>query len=90
MAAFVEITPLDPSDPDDAPERLRGLTEIESCYSIAGDASYLLLVRVATPRELEDLLQKIRGTAGVRTRTTVVLSTPFEGRAPRAKESAGE
>ena len=81
IAAFIEITPLDPSAPDDAPDRLRQFSEIESCYSVAGESSYLLLVRVATPLRLEELLQKIRSAAGVSTRTTVVLSTPFEGRA---------
>jgi hypothetical protein len=30
----------------------------------------------------EDLLQEIRAAAGVSTRTTIVLSTPYEGRAP--------
>lgn len=86
LAAFVEITPLDPSAPDDAPDKLRHLPQIESCYSIAGDASYILLVRVPTPGALEDLLHSIRSTAGVSTRTTIVLSTPFEGRPPAAVE----
>jgi Lrp/AsnC family leucine-responsive transcriptional regulator len=38
-------------------------------------------VRVAGPGQLEALLQDIRAAAGVRTRTTVVLSTPWESRA---------
>ena len=32
---------------------------------------------------LEHLLTRIRGLAGVSTRTTVVLSTPYEARPPR-------
>ncbi|WP_211291275.1 Lrp/AsnC family transcriptional regulator [Kineococcus xinjiangensis] len=80
LAAFVAITPLDPAQPDDAPERLMSLPAIEACYSVAGDESYLLLVRVASPRALEELLAAIRATANVRTRTTVVLSTAFERR----------
>jgi Lrp/AsnC family leucine-responsive transcriptional regulator len=83
LAAFVAIRPLDPSQPDDAPERLAALPEIESCYSVAGEDFYLLLVRVANPAALERLLQEIRKAANVTTRTTVVLSTPYEGRAPR-------
>ena len=39
LAAFVEITPLDPAQPDNAPELLEHLSEIEACHSIAGDAS---------------------------------------------------
>jgi Lrp/AsnC family transcriptional regulator, leucine-responsive regulatory protein len=83
LSAFVAIRPLDPSQPDDAPERLAQLPEIESCYSVAGDDFYLLLVRVASPVDLERLLQQIRSAANVTTRTTVVLSTPYEARPPR-------
>ena len=38
VTAFVAIKPFDPSQPDDAPERLRHIEEIISCYSVAGDA----------------------------------------------------
>jgi Lrp/AsnC family transcriptional regulator, leucine-responsive regulatory protein len=85
MSAFVAIRPIDPSQPDDAPDRLAGLPEIEACYSVAGDDFYLLLVRVANPADLERLLQEIRKAANVSTRTTVVLSIPYEGRPPQIK-----
>jgi Lrp/AsnC family leucine-responsive transcriptional regulator len=80
LAAFVEITPLDPAQPDNAPELLEHLTEIEACHSIAGDAAYILFVRVATPRHLESLIRDIRAAASVNTRTTVVLQTFYENR----------
>lgn len=83
LTAFVAIRPLDPSQADDAPDRLASLPEIEACYSVAGDDHYLLLVRVHGPLDLERLLQEIRLAANVTTRTTVVLSTPYEGRPPR-------
>ncbi|HLT09864.1 MAG TPA: Lrp/AsnC family transcriptional regulator [Micromonosporaceae bacterium] len=83
LTAFVAIRPLDPSQADDAPERLAHLPEIEACYSVAGEDHYLLLVRVPNPAELERLLQDIRSAANVSTRTTVVLSTPYEGRPPK-------
>ncbi|PZM88714.1 MAG: AsnC family transcriptional regulator [Actinobacteria bacterium] len=83
LTAFVAIRPIDPAQPDDAPERLAHLPEIDSCYSVAGEDFYLLLVRVSSPAELERLLQEIRTAANVTTRTTVVLSTPFEGRPPK-------
>jgi Lrp/AsnC family transcriptional regulator, leucine-responsive regulatory protein len=83
LTAFVAIRPIDQSQADDAPERLSNLPQIESCYSVAGEDFYLLLVRVANPGELERLLQEIRQAANVSTRTTVVLSTPYEQRAPR-------
>ncbi|MGH3094908.1 MAG: Lrp/AsnC ligand binding domain-containing protein, partial [Streptosporangiales bacterium] len=61
---------------------LAHLEAIEACHSVAGDESYILKVRVGTPGELEALLQQIRSAANVSTRTTVVLSTPYEGRPP--------
>lgn len=78
LTAFVAITPIDPSRPDDAPGLLEGIAEIESCHSVAGEESYLLMVRVASPRHLEHLLQKIRTTANVKTRSTIVLQTFYE------------
>lgn len=82
LTAFVSLTPIDPAAPDDYPQRIEHLRQVEACYSVAGDHSYLLKVRVATPSELENLLRQIREAAHVSTRTTVVLSTPFEDRPP--------
>jgi Lrp/AsnC family leucine-responsive transcriptional regulator len=81
LTAFVSITPIDPSQPDDYPDRLRDIKAIESCWSVAGEESYILKVRVETPHALEDLLARIRSAANVSTRTTIVLSTPYENRA---------
>jgi Lrp/AsnC family leucine-responsive transcriptional regulator len=80
LTAFISIRPIDPSQPDDSPDRLRQIPEIESCWSVAGDESYILKVRVGTPTALEDLLARIRAAANVATRTTIVLSTPYENR----------
>ena len=82
LTAFISVTPLDPAAPDDAPDRLAHLAEIEACHSVAGEESYILKVRVATPGDLEVLLARIRAEANVATRTTVVLSTPYEARPP--------
>lgn len=80
LTAFISIRPIDPSQPDDSPERLRGIPEIESCWSVAGKESYILKIRVPTPGNLEDLLARVRAAANVSTRTTIVLSTPYENR----------
>jgi Lrp/AsnC family transcriptional regulator, leucine-responsive regulatory protein len=82
LTALISLTPIDPAAPDDYPSRLQELPQIEACYSVAGNESYVLLVRVASPAALEDLLRQIRESASVSTHTTVVLSTPFEGRPP--------
>ncbi|CAB4711231.1 MAG: winged helix-turn-helix transcriptional regulator [Actinobacteria bacterium] len=80
LTAFISIRPIDPSQPDDCPERLEGITEIESCWSVAGEESYVLKVRSTTPHALEELLARIRSAANVSTRTTIVLSTYYENR----------
>ena len=82
LTAFISIKPFDAAAPDDAPERLAHLTAIEACHSVAGEENYILKVRVSSPSALEELLQQIRSSAHVNTRTTIVLSTPYEGRAP--------
>lgn len=83
LTAFISIRPIDPSAPDDAPEKLAGMREIEACHSVAGDESYILKVRVRAPSDLETLLARIRAAANVSTRTTIVLSTAFESRSPQ-------
>ena len=82
LTAFISIKPFDAAAPDDVPQRLQHLTSIEACHSVAGEENYILKVRVASPTDLEDLLQEIRASAGVSTRTTIVLSTPYENRPP--------
>jgi Lrp/AsnC family leucine-responsive transcriptional regulator len=80
VTALIAVTPLDPRQPDDLPERVEGLEEVIDCYSVAGEASYILKVRTRNPTGLEDLIRRLRERAGVQTRTTIALSIPFEGR----------
>ncbi len=82
LTAFISVTPFDPAAPDDVPERLEPIKEIEACHSVAGSESYILKVRVGEPSDLEDLIAQVRAAANVSSRTTVVLSTPYEGRPP--------
>jgi Lrp/AsnC family leucine-responsive transcriptional regulator len=80
VTAVIAATPLDPSQPDDLPERVAEFPEVEDCYSVAGEANYLLKVRTKTTADLEELIRRLREKGGVQTRTTIVLSIPFEGR----------
>ena len=80
LSAFVAITPLDPSEPDDVPARLEHIPEIESCNSVAGEDSYVLQVHVPSARALEGLLQQIRSAANVKTRSTIILQTFYTDR----------
>jgi Lrp/AsnC family transcriptional regulator, leucine-responsive regulatory protein len=80
VTALVAASPLDPSQPDDLPERVREFPEVEDCYSVAGEANYILKVRTTTTGALEDLIRRLREKGNVQTRTTIALSIPFEGR----------
>ncbi len=80
ITALVAATPFDPGQADDLPERVAGFPEVEDCYSVAGEASYILKVRTKNTGDLEDLIRRLREKAGVATRTTIALSIPFENR----------
>ncbi len=80
VTALISVTPFDPTQPDDLPDRVRDVPEVVDCLSVAGEANYILKVRVRTTADLEELIRRLREKAEVVTRTTVVLSVPFEGR----------
>ena len=48
VTALVSVTPLDPRQPDDLPDRVREFDEVEDCHSVAGDENYVLKVRART------------------------------------------
>lgn len=71
---------LSPSSPPDIPGLIAEFPLVESCYSIAGDNSYALVVRAPSTKDLEGLLDALRAKLEVTTRATIVLSTAFENR----------
>lgn len=79
ITAFVSLA-LRPSSPADIPSRVAEFPLVESVYSVAGDNSYVLVVRAPTTTALEELLDALRAKLEVVTRSTIVLSTPFERR----------
>jgi Lrp/AsnC family leucine-responsive transcriptional regulator len=82
VTALIGIQPTDTATDEDVADALGELDEVESCYAVAGDEAFVVKVRVSTVDELERALGRLRRIDGVaRTRTTVVLSTRFEGRA---------
>jgi len=83
VTAFIGLMLSDGADQDAVAGRLDGVREIEDCWYIAGDESYLIKVRVPTVGALEELLGRLLRINGIaRTRTTLVLSTKWEGRLP--------
>jgi Lrp/AsnC family leucine-responsive transcriptional regulator len=89
VTALVSATPLDARQPDDLADRIIEFAEVEDCHSVAGAENYILKVRARTPADLEDFLRRLREKASMQTRTTVVLSTPFEHR-PLSTANAGK
>ena len=79
ITAFVSIA-LQPSSPTDISARVAEFELVESCYAVAGDNSYVLVVRAPTTKALEEVLDGLRSKLEVTTRSTIVLSTPFERR----------
>ena len=81
VTALVSVIESDAVDDTGVEEGLRALPEVQSCWRVAGSEGYVLKVRVSDIPALEatiGALNRIRGVA--RTRTTVVLSTKWEGR----------
>ena len=81
LCAFVAVAQATGYHWEDIERSFTDLPEVEECYSVTGDDSYLLKARVASTAELEGLLRRINMTEGVaRTRTVLVLSTTFDRR----------
>ena len=79
ISAIVSLA-LRPGSPSDVPSLIAEFELVESCYSVAGDNSYALVVRAPSTVALEELLDALRAKLEVVTRATIVLSTPFEHR----------
>ena len=87
VAALVGIQLSDTSDQDAVAVALSRLEEIEDCWFVAGDESFLIKVRVLDVTGLEATLSRLRRISGIaHTRTTVVLSTKWEGRNAQAPD----
>jgi Lrp/AsnC family transcriptional regulator, leucine-responsive regulatory protein len=83
VTALIGILLSDAADLEDVGRRLKDVVEIEDCWFVAGEESYLIKVRAANPAGLEKIIGKVNRIRGVaRTRTTVALSTKWEGRQP--------
>src|SRR5689334_12037556 len=81
VGALIGIHLSDTSDQDAVTGSLARLEEIEACWFVAGEASFVIKVRVPDVPALERTLSRLRRIRGVaRTETTVVLSTKWEDR----------
>jgi Lrp/AsnC family leucine-responsive transcriptional regulator len=81
VTALVGILQADAAEQDDLAARLAEVPVVEDCWFVAGDEAFIVKVRVPDVDALEHTLGVLRRIPGVgRTRTTVVLSTRWEGR----------
>jgi Lrp/AsnC family leucine-responsive transcriptional regulator len=88
VSALIGIIQGDGVESEDVAERLAGVSEVEDCWFVAGEENFVVKVRAGDVAALESVVAKLRRLPGVsRTRTTVVLSTRWEGRdVPLAEE----
>lgn len=81
VSALVGLNQREGVESDAIVEALQAIEEVEDCWFVAGEEAFVLKVRVADLEALDRTLSVLRRVPGVtRTRTTVVLSTRFEGR----------
>ena len=86
VTALVGIIDSDENDDVGMLEAMSQLPQVQDCWRTAGTEGYVLKVRVTDIPALEDTINALNRIRGVsRTRTTVVLSTKWEGRHGRAE-----
>jgi Lrp/AsnC family leucine-responsive transcriptional regulator len=79
LTAFVGAYCTPDLDYDKFTQAVRAFHEISEIHSVAGDETYVFKVITRSTAHLDDFLTRLKRVPGVaRTRTTIVLSTPFE------------
>lgn len=78
ITAMVRITTVADVISQDYESQLSEISEIQQCFSVAGEETYVALVLTRTPKTLETVLQRIKRIPGtMSTKTSVVLSAPI-------------
>ncbi|MEL7035517.1 MAG: Lrp/AsnC family transcriptional regulator [Cyanobacteria bacterium J06592_8] len=80
LTAFIAVTLQQPQYRAAFLQQIQEMSEVMECHHVTGEDDYLLKIRCRDTRHLERILsEEIKGIAGIlKTRTTVVLSTPKE------------
>ncbi|MDF2633243.1 MAG: transcriptional regulator, AsnC family [Pelosinus sp.] len=79
LAAYIAIYLEKPEHRKEFLEFVQHRREIQECHHIAGDEDYVLKVRCKGTRDLERLVsEEIKSIPGIKTRTTVIMSTVKE------------
>jgi len=81
MTALVGLFLSDTADADVVADKLAEVSAVEDCWFVTGEESFMVKLRVPDVVGLEASIRQLRRIRGVaRTRSTIVLSTRFEGR----------
>lgn len=79
LTAFVSCFTSAETSYEDFTQSIAAIPEVCEVHSVAGDESYILKVVTRSTAHLDDFLSRLKKTPGIaRTKTTIVLSTPFE------------
>lgn len=79
LTAFVSCYTSADTDYDTFTEAVRTLPEVSEVHSVAGEESFVLKVVTRSTADLDDFLSRLKKIPGIlRSKTTIVLSTPFE------------
>lgn len=79
LAALISVTLERPENRTLFLQKVHKLPEVQECHHVAGDMDYIIKVRCSNTRHLESLIsEKLKACEGVKTRTTVILSTVKE------------
>jgi Lrp/AsnC family leucine-responsive transcriptional regulator len=81
MSALIGVFISDGGDTESIAADLGALPAVEDCWFVAGEETFVAKVSVPDVGGLEEVIRSLNAVPGIaRTRTTVVLSTKFEGR----------
>ena len=79
LTAFVSCYTSAQTDYEEFNEAVAGLPEVCEVHSVAGEESFILKVMTKSTGELDEFLSRLKKIPGIeRTKTLIVLSTPFE------------
>ncbi len=79
LAAFVSAYTTADVDYERFHARVASLPEVVEIHSVAGEESFVLKVLTRSTAHLDEFLSRLKAVPGIgRTKTTIVLATPFE------------
>jgi Lrp/AsnC family transcriptional regulator, leucine-responsive regulatory protein len=81
MSALIGVFISDDGSDEAIAADLEAIPAVEDCWFVAGEETFVVKVSIPDVARLEEVIRALNAVPGIaRTRTTVVLSTKFEGR----------